>query len=295
MSKLFKDYGIGVGLRAPHYHKFQGEKPNCIHWGEVISENFMNWKNGFEVSSLNRLLQFRKNMPIALHGVGMNLGSTDPLDMEYLRLLKELAHKIEPMWISDHICWTGVDGENLHDLNPLPYSQETINHLVEKIKRVQDYLGRRFVLENVSSYVEFKTSEMTEWQFINEILTKADCGVLLDVNNVYVSSVNHCFNPMEFIKAIPTHRIAQIHLAGHTVKDGYLIDTHDEPVCEDVWNLFDTTVKHHGGVSTMIERDDNIPGWQEIEKELLRANSIRNKYLFSQEVSNESQTNSARI
>lgn len=180
------------------------------------------------------------------------------------------------MWFSDHLCWSGVNGEILHDLYPLPYTKDVIQHVVDKIKQTQDFMGTRMLIENLSSYVDFKISEMSEWEFITEIATRADCGLLLDVNNVYVSSVNHNFDPKKYIDHIPSHRIGQIHLAGHSVEEGYLIDTHDAPVCQEVWDLYQYTLKKKGTFSSMIERDGNIPEWQVLENELLTAQKIYN-------------------
>lgn len=273
---MFKNHGTGVGLRPTHYSQFTESSPvvrnKIVNWVEVISENFMRWPDGFLPGSpIQNLERVRSLMPVHLHGVSMSLGSADPLNKDYLIRLKELMDRIQPELISDHLCWTGVDGENLHDLLPLPYTEATIRWVSEKILRAQDFLGRRMVIENLSSYVEFQQSGMPEWEFLSEIAKRADCGILLDINNVYVSSRNHAFNPMEYLKNIPIERVAQIHLAGHSVQDdGFLIDTHSTPVCDDVWALFRWFTKQYGMKSTMIERDENIPEWAELEKELLK-------------------------
>ncbi|MGE0764737.1 MAG: DUF692 domain-containing protein, partial [Bdellovibrionales bacterium] len=190
------------------------------------------------------------------------------------KALKELKHNIEPLWVSDHLCWTGVNGENLHDLLPLPYTESALNHVVDKIRRVQDFLQSRILIENVSSYVSFKDSEMAEWEFIDQVARRAECGLLLDVNNVFVSAINHGFDPQKYIDQMPTGLVGQIHLAGHTEKDGYLIDTHDAPVRPEVWDLYRYTLQTVGLASSMIERDDNIPEWYELELELKQAQRI---------------------
>jgi uncharacterized protein len=276
MQQLFSDHGVGVGLRPDHYALFSDRIPKSVNWVEVISENFLPWKGHDYFRPFHRLSIIRKDVPVALHGVSLSIGSTDDLDMDYLKLLKDLKNKIQPIWFSDHLCWTGVNGENLHDLLPLPYTKEAIKHVVERISRVQDFMGERMLIENLSSYVDFNISEMTEWEFVAEIANQADCGILLDVNNVYVSSINHNFDAKKYIDHIPGHRIGQIHLAGHSVEDGYLIDTHDAPVCKEVWDLYNYTLKQKGTFSSMIERDGKIPEWEALEAELLQAHSIYN-------------------
>ena len=212
----------------------------------------------------------------------MNIGSTDPLDLSYLKQLKKLVDRVDPMMISDHCCWTGVNGQNVHDLLPLPFTEEVVKHIASRVAKVQDLLGRRMMLENVSSYLTFTLSEMTEWEFLSEIARRADCGLLLDVNNVYVSSVNHGFDPMDFLNGIPVERVGQMHLAGHStkrLKSGrvYLIDTHDHPVCDEVWALYGKAVERFGVVNTMIEWDAKIPSFQRLEEELGKAARIQNQ------------------
>jgi uncharacterized protein (UPF0276 family) len=277
---LFKNYGIGVGIRNPHLNEFTDLAPKTIEWGEVISENYIDWESGLKPKNTQSLIQIRKNIPLALHGVSMNIGSADALDMNYLKRLKNLAREIEPIWISDHLCWTGVDGETTHDLLPVPFTKENLKFLTDKILKIQETLGQRILIENVSSYFEFTNSEMSEWQFIKELISNADCGLLLDLNNIYVSSINHDFDPLEFLKNIPPERVGQIHLAGHTIKNGYLIDTHDQPVCEEVWDLFRWTEQNLGSFTAMIERDGNIPAWTELEQEILKAHKIRKEVAF---------------
>jgi uncharacterized protein (UPF0276 family) len=205
---------------------------------------------------------------LVLHGVSLSIGSTEPIDRDYLKALKALKQRVEPAWVSDHLCWTGTNGVNLHDLMPLPYSREALKHLVPRIQEVQDFLGERILLENVSSYVDYQASEMHEWEFLAELSHEADCLLLLDVNNVYVNSVNHHFDPDEFIGAMPADRVAQIHLAGHERQETFIIDTHDAPIVDEVWALYRRTGKRLGAVSTMIERDANIPPLEELLAEL---------------------------
>ena len=209
-----------------------------------------------------------------MHGVSLSIGSTDPLNRDYLRQLKQLAVRVEPRWISDHLCWTGAHSKNMHDLLPLPYTEEAIQHVVSRVQRVQDFLGRRILLENVSSYLTYKQSTMTEWEFLREIAERADCLILFDVNNIYVSSVNHNFDPLDYLNAIPRERVQQIHLAGHRNLGTHIIDTHDEPIVDPVWELYRAAVRRFGNVSTMIERDDNIPPLEELLAELGQARHI---------------------
>jgi uncharacterized protein (UPF0276 family) len=223
---------------------------------------------------LHYLDTIRRDYPMVMHGVSLSIGSSDALDLDYLRELKALASRIEPAWISDHLCWTGVDQHNLHDLLPMPYTEAALAHLVERVQRVQDILGRRLLLENVSSYVAFAADEMNEWEFVAELLQRADCELLLDVNNVYVSSVNHRFDARRYIDAMPRGRVRQIHLAGHEDHGDYLIDTHDHPVCAAVWELYGYTLRRIGSVPTMIERDDHIPPLAELLAELDHAREV---------------------
>lgn len=226
---------------------------------------------GKPMAMLDRL---RADYPMAMHGVALSIGSTDALDRAYLKKLKALADRVDPLWISDHFCWTGVGGHNAHDLLPLPYTEEAVRLLVRKITQVQNELGRRLVLENVSSYLGYAVSDMTEWDFIRTVADEADCLLLLDVNNVYVSSVNHGFDPVSYLAGLPAARVQQIHLAGHSTHDDHLVDTHDQPVCEEVWALYDIACGMFGEVATMIERDDNIPALHELLNELARARRI---------------------
>ena len=270
--------GFGLGLRTEHYADFAQARPG-VDWLEVISENYL-VPGGKPLHHLDRI---RAHTPMVMHGVSMSIGSTDPLDLAYLRELKALARRIEPAWISDHLCWTGVDHHNLHDLLPLPYTEAALRHVVQRVQQVQELLGRRLLLENVSSYVSFAGDEMSEWEFIAELLRRADCELLLDVNNVYVSSVNHGFDATTFIDAMPRERVRQLHLAGHEDHGDHLIDTHDHPVCEAVWQLYAYTVQRLGAVPTMIERDDHIPPLPELLAELDVARAVQAQALQMQE------------
>jgi uncharacterized protein (UPF0276 family) len=261
--------GFGLGLRPVYYQDILEKNPR-VDWFEVISENFM-VPGGPPLAMLERI---RKDYPIVMHGVSMSIASTAPLNFNYLRTLKNLAGRFQPEWISDHLCWTGVHGVNLHDLLPIPYTFEALDHVVERIRRVQDFLQRRIAIENVSSYVTFAESEMDEWTFIREVTERADCWLLLDVNNVFVSSFNHGFDQASYINSVPVERVVQFHLAGHSEAETHKIDTHDQPICEDVWSLYDKACQHFGNISTMIERDDNFPPFDELMAELNRARAI---------------------
>jgi len=208
---------------------------------------------------------------MVMHGVSLSIGSSDPLDEDYLDRLSALAHRIEPAWISDHLCWTGIGGHNTHDLLPLPYTEEALAHVAERVRRVQDRLGRQILIENVSSYVTFADSAMPEWEFLAAVADAADCGILLDVNNVYVSGVNHGFDPYAYVDAVPAARVGQFHLAGHTVHETHLLDTHDHPVCDEVWALYAHAVRRFGRISTLVEWDDLIPSYGELVAESERA------------------------
>ena len=269
--------GFGLGLRPDYYEEILTQKPN-LDWFEILTENYM-VPGG---KPLYYLDQIRAHYPMVMHGVSLSLGSTDPLDGEYLKQLKELAARVEPEWISDHLCWTGVNGINAHDLLPIPYTREAVSHVVSRIQQVQDFLGRPLLIENVSSYLTYQQSEMSEWEFIQEIVRQADCYILLDVNNIYVSSINHQFNAMDYILAMPPERVAQIHLAGHSNHGDYIIDTHDAPVIKPVWDLYAATLQHLGPISTMIERDDNMPPLAELLAEINHARRIAESILVEE-------------
>jgi uncharacterized protein len=261
--------GFGLGLRVDHYESILADRP-AVDWFEVLTENYL-VPGG---KPLHYLTRFRERYPLAMHGVSLSIGSTARLDHDYLRQVKSLARRLEPVWISDHLCWTGVAGRNMHDLLPLPYTEEALAHVVARVREVQDVLGQRILLENVSSYVEFTDSQLSEWDFLREVAERADCLLLLDVNNIYVSSVNHGFDALEYIKAVPAARVQQIHLAGHENHGDYLIDTHDHPVPDPVWELYAQALRHVGPVSTMIERDDRIPPLSELVAELDHARAL---------------------
>ncbi|OOG45468.1 DUF692 domain-containing protein [Rhodanobacter sp. C01] len=255
--------GYGLGLRVEYYEALL-ENPGHVEWLEVVSENYM-IPGGRPLAWLEK---FRERFPLAMHGVSMSIGSTDPLDEGYLGRLAELARRVEPAWISDHLCWTGVQGVNLHDLMPLPYTEEALAHVVDRVRRVQDRLGRRILLENVSSYISFADSQLTEWQFLAAVAERADCLILLDINNIHVSAHNHGFSPLDYLDGIPAARVQQFHLAGHEHGEHLLIDTHDAPVVDAVWDLYIEAVRRYGRVSTMIERDDHMPPLAELLAEL---------------------------
>jgi hypothetical protein len=265
--------GFGLGLRTPHYEAILSE-PHAIDWLEIITENYL-VPGG---KPLNYLERIRERFPLVMHGVSLSIGSTDPIDFEYLRMVRSLAARIEPHWISDHLCWTGVEGRNLHDLLPLPYTEEALASVVTRVGQVQDALGRQILLENVSSYLSFHADEMTEWEFLREVAARADCSILLDINNIYVSSVNHGFDPVKYLQAMPTARVRQFHLAGHSNMGGHLIDTHDHPIVAPVWDLYRQALTIFGEVPTMIERDDNIPELGELVAELDVARGIASQH-----------------
>ena len=223
---------------------------------------------------LRWLERFRERFPLVMHGVSLSIGGTDPLDTSYLDQLAALARHVEPAWVSDHLCWTGVQGVNLHDLMPLPYTEEALAHVVDRVRRVQDRLGRRILLENVSSYIRFAHSQLSEWEFLAEVAERADCLILLDINNVYVSAHNHGFSALDYLDGMPASRVQQFHLAGHEQGDALLIDTHDAPVGDAVWRLYVEAVRRFGHASTMIERDDRIPPLAELRAELAHARAL---------------------
>lgn len=264
-----KSPGFGLGLRPVHYPDFLNTA-QAVDWLEIISENYM-VPGGKPLAMLDAILA---KYPVAMHGVSLSIGSADGLDVAYLTELKALAQRAQPLWISDHLCWTGVQGRNSHDLLPLPYSEEALRLVVQHVDQVQNTLGQRILLENVSSYLNYHSSEMSEWEFLRQVSEQADCLLLLDVNNIHVSSVNHGFSAIEFLNHLPVERVQQIHLAGHNDHGDYIVDTHDHPVAEPVWELYRYTCQRFGEVATMIERDDNIPELEVLITELNRARSI---------------------
>lgn len=261
--------GFGLGLRTDHYQTITTQWPE-LDWFEILSENYM-VPGGKPLYYLDKVCE---RYPLVMHGVSMSIGATDPLNWDYLQELKQLAERVEPAWFSDHLCWTGAHGTNMHDLLPLPYTEETIEHVAGRIREVQSFMERPMAIENVSSYLTYKADTMTEWEFISEVAERADCYILLDINNIYVSAFNHEFDPLEYLDRIPQHRVVQFHLAGHTNYGHYIIDTHDHPVIDSVWTLYAEAVRRFGAVSTMIERDDNIPPFHELLTELDQAKRI---------------------
>jgi len=261
--------GFGLGLRTDHYETILAEKPS-VDWFEVITENYL-VPGGKPLYYLDSI---RANYPLVMHGVSLSIGGTDPLNLDYLRQVKTLAERIEPAWISDHLCWTGVNGVNLHDLLPLPYTQEAVQHVADRVKTVQDFLRCRILLENVSSYITYAHSEMTEWEFLSAVAERADCLILLDINNIYVSAHNHQFDPLVYLNNVPAKRVQQFHLAGHLNLGNIIIDSHGDTVIDPVWLLYEEALRRFGPVSTMIERDDNIPPFAELLAELEMARQI---------------------
>jgi uncharacterized protein (UPF0276 family) len=259
----YTDFGVGIGLRVPHYDHIFSRKP-VVDWFEIISENYM-VDAGRPLKVLDQILdQYR----VVQHGVSMYFGSAQPLNRDHLKRIKELT---KTPWLSDHLCWGSVDGRYTHDLLPLPYTFEAAHVTAERVRQVQDFLEIPVAVENVSSYAEYHESEMTEWEFLNEVVHKADCGILLDVNNIYVSSQNHGFNPMDYVNSIPAERVAQIHIAGHSKFEKYILDTHDHPVLDPVWKLYARAIERCGPTATLLEWDDNIPSFEEVHTEALKA------------------------
>jgi uncharacterized protein (UPF0276 family) len=274
MACIVPYLGHGVGLRPKHF-PWVWEGTARVDWFEVISENFM-IRGGRPVAVLERA---RALAPLVLHGVSLSVGSTDPLNAAYLQDLKALIRRFAPAWISDHLCWGSIGGHYVHDLLPLPFTEEALAHVVERVRIVQDRLGQRLLIENVSSYLTFAHSCMPEWEFLGAIAEQADCGILLDVNNVYVSAMNHGFDPEQYLRTLPADRIGQIHLAGHSDKGTHLLDTHDEAVIEPVWDLYRLAVCLFGRVSTLIEWDDKIPEFEVVCAEAERARLIESEEL----------------
>jgi uncharacterized protein len=260
------DLGIGVGLRTVHFAHILQNHP-AVDWFEILSENFMD-TGGRPLWVLD---QVAERYPVALHGVSLSIGSTDPLNLDYLHKLKTLAERTRAQWVSDHLCWTGVMGLNSHDLLPMPYTEEALAHTVRRVKNVSEILERPLVLENPSSYVEFAASSMTEWEFLARLAEEADCGLLLDCNNIYVSAFNHGFDANAYVDGIPADRVVQYHLAGHTNKGTHIIDTHSDYVIDEVWNLYARSWARTGGVATLLEWDDRIPSFDVVHAEALKA------------------------
>lgn len=274
-SSLYPNLGHGIGLRLAHFGHLLEHGVSGVDWLEIISENFFE-PGGRPWAVLDKV---RAHVPVVMHGVSMAIGSADPVPDDYLRRLRALADRVEPAWISDHLCWGGAGGQYAHDLLPLPYTEEALDHVCRQIDRVQDTLGRRLMIENVSSYVEFTSSTMTEWEFLAQIADRSDCGLLLDVNNIYVSSQNHGFDPNVYLDAISAERIGQVHLAGHTDFGDYIIDTHVGPVPDPVWQLYSRLIKRIGPVSTLIEWDEGTPDYATVVAESNKAASLERQEL----------------
>lgn len=263
----FTEYGVGIGLRIPHYRHILERKP-VVDWFEIISENFM-LDGGRPLAILDQILeQYR----VVQHGVSMYFGSADPLDRTHLARLKALVRRTRTPWLSDHLCWGSVDGTYSHDLLPLPYTWEAVRVTAAKIRQARELLEVPVIVENVSSYAEFHASQMTEWEFLTEVVERADCGILLDVNNIYVSSRNHGFDPFTYLNHVPAERVAQIHIAGHSKFEKYILDTHDHPVLAPVWKLYARAIERCGPTATLLEWDDRIPSFDEVHAEALKAN-----------------------
>lgn len=261
--------GVGLGLRAPHYSTILEQKPTVL-WFEVLIDNYL-CKGG---QVLKRLEAVRQHYPITFHSVGMSLGSSDPLNRDYLKQLKQLITAFEPTYISDHLCWSAIDGRFLHDLLPLPYKSDVVTHVADRIQQVQDSLGRRLLLENVSSYLGYKESVMQEWEFLLRIVERADCDILLDINNIYVSASNHDFDAKDYLEAMPANRIKELHLAGYEDQGTHLLDTHGEAIHEPVWQLYEQAIEKFGPIPTLVEWDNNIPEFNVLYAEGQKAQNI---------------------
>lgn len=266
----FPDLGLGLGLRTTHFGHILDQWPH-VDWFEIVSENFMDTGG----RPLYILDQIAERYPIAMHGVSLSIGSTDPIDFEYLGKLKQLAKRVNAVWLGDHVCWTGVNGLNGHDLFPIPYNEESLEHMIERIRVVQDFLERPLILENPSTYLTFTDSTMAEETFLKQMAESSDCGLLLDVNNVYVTCRNHDLDPWEYLQAIPYDRVVQIHLAGHSDNGTHCIDTHDGKVIDAVWALYGEVIKRMGNCATLLEWDADIPPFEEVHAEVLKAQSFR--------------------
>jgi uncharacterized protein (UPF0276 family) len=265
----FTEYGVGIGLRIPHYRHIFKQKP-VVDWFEIISENYM-VDGGRPLEILDQILERYR---VVQHGVSTYFGSAEPLNREHLKKLKRLVKRTKTPWLSDHLCWGSVDGRYTHDLLPMPYTFAAAAVTARKIREAMDFLEVPIAVENVSSYAEFNVSEMTEWEFLTEVVERADCGILLDVNNIYVSSFNHGFNPFDYLENIPAERVAQIHIAGHSQYRKYILDTHDHPVIDPVWKLYARAIERTGRTATLLEWDDHIPSFDEVHNEALKANQF---------------------
>jgi uncharacterized protein (UPF0276 family) len=274
MNTLFPNLGFGLGLRAPHYEEILRDRPKQVGWFEIISENFLDAHEGY----WEFLAELRQDYPFALHGVSMSIGGSDPINEDYVRKLKRLIDFIEPAWVSDHLCFTGVHSHNTHDLLPIPYTKDSLRHVISRIDTMQERLGRRLVFENPSTYLEFQQSDIPEAEFLRALAQATGCGLLLDVNNVYVTCFNHGLDPHGYIDCVGDCSVAQFHLAGHQNNGTHIIDTHDAPVIDSVWDLYAETIAKTGFRSTMIEWDDKIPSLATLIAELEKARTIATLY-----------------
>ena len=281
-GRTWPSLGFGVGLRAEHYETILSDRPRA-DWFEAVSENYMD-TGGRPLDVLERV---RRDCPVALHGVALSIGSTDPLNRRYLEQLRRLTERVEPALVTDHLCWTGVDGRSLYDLLPVPYTEEVLSHVAERVRQVQDVLGRRILLENASTYVEYRCSQMSEWEFLAALAERADCGLLLDVNNVHVTCTNHGHDSRAYIDALPRDRVGQFHLAGFTDMGSYLFDTHSAAVCEEVWSLYRHAVARFGDVATLVEWDESIPPFENLLAEAERARTIAEQVYGQGHATNE--------
>lgn len=273
-DKNVPNLGIGIGLRPIHYPEIFSTWP-AIDWFEIISENFM-IAGDRAIGNLERILE---RYPVALHGVSMAIGSADPLDFDYLKKLKALARKTKAPWVSDHLCWGKLAGAHYHDLLPLPYRRDVAKYVIERARIIQDYLELPFALENVSSYAAYKSDEMPEWEFYASVVEEADIFMMLDVNNIYVSSRNHGFSPKQYYSQLPLHRVIQIHLAGHSDYGAYCLDSHDHPVCDEVWKIYAEVYPHTRGASTLLEWDEHFISFEDTWKEALKAKAFQKEIL----------------
>jgi uncharacterized protein (UPF0276 family) len=268
-----EDYGIGIGLRIPHYRHILERKP-VVDWFEIISENYL-VNGGRPLQVLDQILeQYR----VVQHGVSMYFGSAEPLNREHLKRLKTLVRRTKTPWLTDHLCWGSVDGRYTHDLLPMPYTFEAARATAQRIREARDFLEVPIAVENVSSYAEYHVSEMTEWEFLAEVVEDADCGILLDVNNTYVSSQNHAFDPAVYVNAVAAERVMQIHIAGHSKFEKYILDTHDHPVIDPVWKLYAQAIERCGPTPTLLEWDDSIPSFEEVHAEALKAHQYLERF-----------------
>lgn len=265
--------GYGIGLRSVHYDYVLRHRPSGVDWFELITENYL--APGGRPRSILR--EIRKDYPVVLHGLSFNVGTAEAPDWDYLAQLKALIAEAQPAWVSDHLCWTGLDGYTSHDLLPISYNQQSLQRVADKVGQIQDYLGRKIVLENPSLYIGFRSATMSEPEFINALVARTGCEILLDVNNVYVSAFNMGLDPYAYVDALNPQAIRQFHLAGHTNNNTHIIDTHDHPVCDDVWKLYEHACARFGAVATLLERDDHIPEFPVLLEELQQARALQER------------------